>query len=408
MTTQTSRRALRVLLIAITSLLPLVVQPIAAPAASTGTLYGLGQSTVVTINPATGETATYADLPQVDTFPGAFFNQLASDPAGHRLFTSRTFYSEDFTPHYQIVTVDTSTDPPTITLSEDMASGITDLVFDPGTGALFGQTNMCCPFQLVRIDPVSGAQTHVADIPGKQPLRMTGAPDRHAIYLPTEDFDPITFQPIVTVVTIDTRSGAVSQSRPVAKGLFGLVYDRASGNLFGKTFCCPASLVAVNPSTGAETTLAAELPIGGGLTIDSGTHTVLMTADDFDGFNFVQRIESVNDVTGATSASSGTLPTDTYINSLAFMPTLITPAQIRADVQDALASGAITKAGIAKNLLAELDDAQAARIRGQCNTATNIYQQFINDVNAQTGKSISLATASRLVSEAQFLIANCP
>ena len=74
-----------------------------------------------------------------------------------------------------------------------------------------------------------------------------------------------------------------------------------------------------------------------------------------------------------------------------------------------MAAGAVRGQETARTVADQVySDAQAARERGQCKTAANIYEQFINDVNAQTGKSISVATASRLVSEAQFLIANCP
>jgi hypothetical protein len=44
----------------------------------------------------------------------------------------------------------------------------------------------------------------------------------------------------------------------------------------------------------------------------------------------------------------------------------------------------------------------------QCGTAASLYKAFISAVKAQSGKHIAAATASQLVSEAQFLIANCP
>jgi hypothetical protein len=77
-------------------------------------------------------------------------------------------------------------------------------------------------------------------------------------------------------------------------------------------------------------------------------------------------------------------------------------------VNSAAASGAIDNAGVATALIAQLDAAAAARANGQCTTAANIYSAFINAVTAQSGTHISAATAAQLVSEAQFLIANCP
>ncbi len=394
-------RALALSLVA----LPLFAQPLTATADSAaGRLFGLGPSEILTIDPATGTTAKLADLPQVNVFPGAFFNNLASDAAGHHLFTSRTYYGEDFTPHYQIVTVDTTS--ATTSLSGDMPSGVTFLLYDRSSASLFGQTNMCCPFQLVRIDPANGAQTHVADIPGIQPLGMAAAPDRHALYFPTEDFDPNTFQPIVTIVTVNTSTGALTQSPPIAKGIVGLVYDTISQTLLGKTFCCPASLVSVNPSTGAETTIADGLPIGPGLAIDSAAHTVYMADDELGAFDFFQLVISVNDQTGAVTTSTGELPRDMYVNSLAFESVVVTVAAVIHDVNTALTSGGISNRGVGASLLAELNAASAAASGGQCTAATGLMQAFINEVKAQTDNAISPETATKLIADAQSV--TCP
>ena len=114
----------------------------------------------------------------------------------------------------------------------------------------------------------------------------------------------------------------------------------------------------------------------------------------------------MNDQTGATTVSA---PIDQIVWSLYFEPVVvITPESIMADVRTALASGAITSAGVATSLLAKLDAASAARSRGQCNVAASVYQAFIDQVNAQSAKSVGAATATQLVTEAQFLIASCP
>jgi hypothetical protein len=388
------------------AVLPFLGQPIAAHAAGTGTLFGLGPSSVLVIDPSTGASSTFATLPPADTFPGASFNELVSDSQGHRLFTVRTVYSQQpqgLTATYQIVTVDTHA--ATSTVSADMASGITDMVYDPLSQALFGQTNNY-PFQLVRIDPATGAQTHVADIPGLQPLKMTIAPAKHAIYMPIEDFSQ--FPPVNTIATFDILGGGVTQSPPMATGIFALVYDSSSGTVYGKTFCCPGSIVKVDPTTGAQSVVTTNLGLGSGITIDSSTHKIYMTDDELGAFGFDQFIQTVDLQTGALTKSTGTLPANTYVGSLAFEGVAITPDSIIADVKSALSSGAITNAGVANSLLAKLNEAKAARGRGQCATAALIYQAFINEVQAQSGKAIAPATASQLVSEAQFLIANCP
>ena len=388
-----------------------IAQPAVAGAAGTGTLFGLGPSSIITIDPPTGASSTFVNLPTVTTFPGASYNALASDAGGHRLFTVRTVFQQQpfgLSETFQLVTVNTKDQAAAPTVSPDMTTGVTQLVFDPSTQSLFGQTNTCCPFQLVRIDPATGAQTHVADIPGVQPLKMAVAPAQHALYFATESFVLGQFQPVVTLVTVDTITGALSQSPPLATGLFGLAYDTSSGKLFGKTFCCPAKVVMVDPVTGAETTVASNLGLGGGIAIDSSSHTIFMTDDQFGAFGFNQFIDSVNDQTGAVSVSTGTLPVNTFVNELAFEGIAITPDSIISDVKSAVASGAIDNAGVGTALVAELNAAKAARTRGDCAAAANIYQAFVNDVSAQSGKSIASATADQLVSEAKVLIANCP
>lgn len=402
-------RAIR-LAVAAAILLPLAAQPSPAVAASgTGTLFGLGPSSILTIDPVSGTGSTFVDLPRVDTFPGASFYGLASDAPGNRLFTERTVYAQQddgtIGASYQIVTVNTADPTAAPSVSADMASGVTQLAFDASSGTLYGQTNMY-PFQLVSIDPSSGAQTHVAELPGLQPLLMAVAPGKHTIYVPIEDFSQ--FPAVNTIATIDTTTGAVAQSAPMAAGIYALEYDSSTTSLYGKTFCCPASIVKVNAATGAQTTVASGLPIGPGITINSGTHTIYMTDDEQGAYGFNQFIVSANVKTGALSTSPNPLPANTYVEVLAFQGAAITPDSIIADVKSAAAGGAITNAGVTTSLVAELTQAKAALGRGNCSAATGIYGAFVRDVSAQSGKAISAATASQLISEAQSLIASCP
>ena len=177
-----------VVLVALGALLPALAQPLPVAASTSGTLFGLGPTTIVKVDPASGASTLFADLPiRPDVSPFQSFNALVSDPARHRLFTLRTAFSSDFsTAYYNLITVDSQS--AALTVGPDMESGITDMVYDPSSGALFGQTNMCCPFEFVRIDPVTGAQTTVGDIPGVQPLRMAIAPAKRAVYFATESF----------------------------------------------------------------------------------------------------------------------------------------------------------------------------------------------------------------------------
>jgi len=400
---------LKKLVILVIVALPLLAQPARAAAAGTGTLFGLGRTSVLTIEPGTGASSTFVNLPTVDVFPGAAYNLLVSDAASHRLFTVRTVYSqqpEGLTATYQLVTVNTADPTAAPTVSPDMTSGITGLVYDPSSHSLFGQTNMCCPFQLVRIDPATGAQTHFADIPGLQPLFMAIAPAKRAIYMPIEDFSQ--FPPVNTIATFDTVTGVVSQSPPMASGIFALEYDSNSGGLFGKTFCCPGRIVRVDPTTGAQTLVTPNLGLGSGITIDASSHKIYMTDDELGAFSFDQFIQAVDLESGALTKSTGTLPANTYVASLAFEAVIVTPAQLKADVRAAIASGAISNAGVGSALLAELSAAEAARARGQCDVSANLYGAFVNDLSAQSGKQVAAATASQLTGEAHAVMTNCP
>ena len=46
--------------------------------------------------------------------------------------------------------------------------------------------------------------------------------------------------------------------------------------------------------------------------------------------------------------------------------------------------------------------------RGQCGTASNQYESFVNELQAQGGKGVDARAAGIMIADAQFLIANCP
>jgi len=86
----------------------------------------------------------------------------------------------------------------------------------------------------------------------------------------------------------------------------------------------------------------------------------------------------------------------------------VTPESIQGDVTQFLQSGAIKNAGEATSLLGKLVAAAAARAAGNCSTAANIYQAFINTLNAQSGKGVDATAAAMMIADAQYLIAHCP
>lgn len=87
---------------------------------------------------------------------------------------------------------------------------------------------------------------------------------------------------------------------------------------------------------------------------------------------------------------------------------IVTPDSIKNDVNQFLAAGEIKNRGLANSLLQILAAAAMARAAGNCNTAANDYQSFINAVSAQSGKGIDATAAAIMIADAQYLIAHCP
>ena len=87
---------------------------------------------------------------------------------------------------------------------------------------------------------------------------------------------------------------------------------------------------------------------------------------------------------------------------------IVTADSIKDDVTQFLVAGAIKNKGLANSLLAKLNAAASARGRGECSTAANNYQAFINELNAQTGKGVDTNAATIMIADAQYLIAHCP
>lgn len=407
MGSQVFRRIVGVLSAVSIAVLPLTLQPLAAAASSSGTLFAVrGETQVVSIDPSTGAMTTIADV--TAPFPGDALGDLASDPATHQLFTVQTTWTFDptqFPPliaSYQLVTIDTKTHA--LTTSPDLPQSLS-LAFDPSTHTLFGLTQ-CCPAQIVRVDPSTGGETAVATVDGAQLSSMAVAPDTSSIYIASTIFGA--YPPTGVLLRVNTITGAVTTGPSLGVGVIALAYDSSAHALFGKTFCCPTGVVRIDPSTGVEGAVGTfDLGYGNSLAVDPGSHTIFAMEDAQGAMSFDQFVASIDDRSGAIALSTA-IPLNGYIRSLAFEGVAITPDSIKADVQSALASGAISNSGLATSLLAELNAASAARAHGQCATAANIYQAFINELSGQSGKLVASATASQLTSEAQFLIANCP
>jgi len=397
---------------------PFLAQPLPAAAAATATLYSVSPSGfLVQVDQTAGTETPVVNLAPtglpfgVYPIPGGF----ASDPTSNRLFgVLRTQDIREFpgTWTHQVLTISLGAPAPTVTTSGNLSRLLQSAVaFDSSTNSVYGITE-CCPSELVRIDPVTGDEFTVTQLSGD----ITDAFSEMAIDTATHTLYVArsvnsTYPPPTELLAINLATPAASAT-PVhlEHGVVGLVFDSSSHALFGVTFCCGDSFIYKIESTGFEKQIAEitnTLLLGSTAVLDSATHTIYLINSTFD---FVTGpatfITSVDDRGGVAPVNGAATPT--FIGSLGYLPISVTPDSIRADVNSALASGAIDSAGVANALLAQLNAAATARTAGQCSTAASIYNAFINTVNAQSGKHIAAATAAKLVSEAQFLIANCP
>ncbi len=66
--------------------------------------------------------------------------------------------------------------------------------------------------------------------------------------------------------------------------------------------------------------------------------------------------------------------------------------------------GDISNQGTYNSLLAKVDAAQAARDRGQVDTASNILNALIKQVSAQSSKNITPEVASHIIQHTQIVI----
>jgi hypothetical protein len=392
------------------ALLPAMSQPVNAAAESGGgTLFGIagsGQSVLSTIDPATGVVTTIEDL------AGPEQGQLVSvtgDPIAHRIYALRE--STIFIPpttilvHNQVLTINSDNGAYTTSPLGNVGPG--QIVFDTSTGSLY-QLGMS---GVSTIDPATGKTTPVASFSsvGASILSMAVVPGANTIYVGQTLFAFDTGQYSYEVVTINTVTGATSPS-PIKPGRLGFImYDPSAGVLLAFD---NQNLYSVDPASGVESVISnyntnpQALSFFAGA-VDPSTNTVYLQLQVFDFFNPIDQVVAINDLSG-NFTPSGNITTN-QLESMYFQPQVtVTSDSIANDVRGALVSGQITKAGVANSLLTELAAAAAAGNRGQCKTAANIYQQFINDVRAQTGKSIGVATASRLSREAEFLQGNCP
>ena len=82
-----------------------------------------------------------------------------------------------------------------------------------------------------------------------------------------------------------------------------------------------------------------------------------------------------------------------------------TIAALRTCIQHAINNGDINTVGVGRSLLTKLDTAQKSVDRGQPVAALNQLNAFINELDAQAGKHITIDHATHLRLHAQHVIA---
>jgi hypothetical protein len=409
------RRRLVFLAVLLVSIPLALVQPVAASASNTGTLFaitGQNQNFLSEIDPASGDVTPIVDLAGPDQ---AQVGTLTGDPATGRLFGLRQscvwsppgYYG--YVCNRQLVSVDSQTGE--FSVGPSVKAPITQIAFDASANILYGLWYNA----VYTIDPATGLTRKLAGPDfGDSIVSMAVVPGGNAIYVNDEIFnDDGTFGD--KVFTIDPQSGRVLSSPMLAQPVRIIAYDPALGQLFGATECSSRDLVKIDPSTGNEDVVSSfgdtcDHQFQFAMTIDPTLHTAFMDLesllDPFDGTQIRDQIVSVNEETGANAWS---LPIDNdVVWSQYFMPVMnATTDSIKGDVQQASTSGAISNTGVAGSLMSELSAAASAMAASRCGTAANLYQAFISDVHSQTGISIAVRAAGQLELEARFLIAHC-
>ncbi len=380
-------------------------QPVPAAAPTNGTLLGavgcqICNQSLDQIDPAGGTETAIASV------GGVGVQAMVSDPASHLVYASAGYGGgKGGAPQAEMIRLDTQTGILTATPNAPVLP--LAMALDPATHALFGVSYYVNGvFAALRIDPSTWAPTLLATLPSAT-ASLALDPASHTLY--TESFDYSVVPVTGRLFAINTQTGALSSGVILNPAVNNLVYDTASGALFGENDDSPGRFVHVNPTTGAESPVGSFTVTAGfanAAAIDSGSHTVYVveTAIASTG-DRVSRIATINDQTGASALSPQTAEP---VWAVTFQPLPITPQSIETDVKTALATSAIDNAGVANALLAQLDAAATARSGGQCTTAASIYTAFIDLLSAQSAKHVAAATAGQFTAEAEFLIANCP
>ena len=279
-------------------------------ASATG-LFGIAPTleVVVGTDPTTGRVNTVADISSPNLLLGS---NLSADPSSHRLFEAEL--TADLTA--RLLTIDSVTDAVSIT---PLSRAIVGLAFDASSGSLYAVTAESAPRHVVRVDPVSGAETDLAAFNGDTWTPVAIDPTTHTFYVISQGTGGLGLTS--QLFSLNTETSVLTPGPVLATPVAGLAYDTSARGLFAITAATPSQLVRLDPASGVET------PIGGPLgqveaeiAVDSASNTIYVSqiaAVDVRGNPSDTRIIAVNDVTG--SASIGGL-IGAEVRALVFLP----------------------------------------------------------------------------------------
>ena len=185
---------------------------------ASGSLFGLTQTQVVKVDPASAAITPFANIPNPY---GVYIYSTVVDSASHTLYIAQEDVSGSVeTNSTRIFTVDTSSSG-SISTGVVTDHAIREIGFDGAR--LYGITE-CCPENLVGIDMSTGATSFIAPVSDGSTIVQFGTAadeDTHTVFISTSTSDPITgvFTSQLLEV-VDGGSGAPS-SVPLAAGSAG-------------------------------------------------------------------------------------------------------------------------------------------------------------------------------------------
>jgi hypothetical protein len=254
----------------------------------------------VIIDPTTGALHTLTQ--------GSSDSNLAGDPATHRLYAAQQYVNYfHVTVFAQLVTYFTTTGG---IASTPLAHAIVGLQFDPTSGDLYAVT-ADLPRHIVRIDPVSGEETILADFNGGALTPTAFDPVSHTYYVIAEGpaTDPTTCY-TSQLFSLNTSTGTLTTGPVLANPVLAIAFDSSVGSLFAIS-APPATSTPLGVSCAGQSVLFAIDPVSGvetqvGTTdlgmvtsdpaIDSASHTIYVT-QSMNGTN--TRLLLIDDQTGA-------------------------------------------------------------------------------------------------------------